>query len=101
MTIDEFKSNYNKEEGKIKTKNGTIYLSFTENEIVKLLIENYNKIVRTETICSVLHEEELDYYYLRSIAANIARVRKKLKGIAIIKNRVRFGYKIIMGGTED
>lgn len=96
MTIDEFKINYCYEEGKLITKNEIIYLTFIENEIIKLLVDNYNKHVRTEKICLTLYKEQLDYCYTRTIATNIARVRKKLKGIVKINNRHGFGYNIII-----
>lgn len=74
---------YITEEGRI------IDLTYLENEILDILIENKEHYVRNQTLCKLLYiDNEL------SIRALIFRLRQKLMFEIEIKNKKSMGYKI-------
>lgn len=74
---------YITEEGRI------IDLTYLENEILDILIENKGHYVRNQTLCKLLYiDNEL------SIRALIFRLRQKLMFEIEIKNKKSMGYKI-------
>lgn len=74
--------------------NQYIELTVKENKILKILIENKNRVVTFEQLCMALYNDPLDIYYRSNIALLIRRLRKKLGQNVHIKNKFGIGYTI-------
>lgn len=96
MTKEQLIGYYNYKEGKIEFEDTIIYLTKTDNVIFKLLLDNYNKIVKVETISKKIYKEEVNELYNLAIRTAISRLRKKVKKIVDIDCRHGFGYKLEM-----
>ena len=96
MTKKQLICNYNYKEGIIKVKDDFIYLTETDNKLLKILLDNYNKIVKPEKICKKVYADEIDDVYRATIRTAISRLRIKIKSIAEIHCKQRFGYRLEM-----
>ena len=88
---------YDKKSGIIGYKDKIVFLTKRENIIVKMLFDNYPKIVTQEEMCEKIFGEELDPYYKGSISTHISRLRKKLKVFGEkIEIKTRHGYGSVL-----
>lgn len=96
MTKKQLIGNYNYKEGIIKIKDDFIFLTETDNKLFKILLDNYNRIVKPEKICKKVYGDEIDEIYSATIRTAISRLRKKIKVIAKIHCKQKFGYRLEM-----
>ena len=96
MTKKQLIGNYNYKEGTIKIRQNIICLTQTDNEIFKILLDNYNKIVKVEKICKKVYGEDVNDVYNVALRTAISRLRLKIKDFANIYCKQRFGYRLEM-----
>ena len=70
---------YDKKSGIIGYEDKAVFLTKKENIIMKMLFDNYPRIILQKEMVKAIYGEKLDYYNKRCILTNISRLRKKLK----------------------
>lgn len=79
---------------RIVLENETIYLTTSENIILKLLYENRNKVVKYEEIINEIYKTNIDEGLKNSTRKNISILNKKIGKYIKIKNVRGVGYII-------
>ncbi len=101
MTKGQLIGAYNFNEGTIRYKRDLIFLTDIDNKVLKVLLNNYNKVVKTETLCKRVYGQELDDQYCMAIRVAISRLRNKIYDFAEIQCKRSFGYRLIMKGKKQ
>lgn len=68
-----------------------IDLSKKENKLLKILIQNKGRVVLVRTLLDEIYRQPTSP---RTLDQLVCRLRKKLKGEVVIKNKPGFGYRI-------
>lgn len=68
-----------------------IDLSKKENKLLKILIQNKGRVVLVRTLLDEIYQKPTSP---RTLDQLVCRLRKKLKGEVVIKNKPGFGYRI-------
>lgn len=87
--------------GELIVKNKKISFSNIENEIMKILIINKDKFVDRKKLTELVYGVDWSLYCDSNISVFISRLRKKLRGVMFIDNKIGFGYKIRKNKIED
>lgn len=82
------------EEHRIILENQTIYLTVSENIILKLLYENKNKVIKYEEITNKIYGMNIDEGFKNVIRKQISLLNKKIGKYIKIKNVRGVGYII-------
>lgn len=82
------------EEHRIILENQTIYLTVSENIILKLLYENKNKVVKYTEIINKIYGMNIDEGFKNVIRKQISLLNKKIGKYIKIKNVRGVGYII-------
>lgn len=101
MTKKQLIGAYDFNEGTIKYKRNLIFLTDTDNKIFKVLLNNYNKLVKNEVLCKRVYGQELDDQYCMAIRVAISRLRNKIGDFAEIQCKTNFGYRLTMKGKNE
>lgn len=96
MTKKQLIGAYNFNEGTIKYKRNLIFLTETDNKVFKVLLNNYNKLIKNETLCKRVYGQELDAQYDKALRVAISRLRNKIYDFAEIQCKRSFGYRLTM-----
>lgn len=79
---------------RVLTNEKTIYLTTMQNDILKLLYEHKNNVVKYEEIIEKIYNLNADKTLKLSVIKHIALLNKKLTGYIKIKNIRDVGYII-------
>ena len=101
MTKEQLIKNYYYDRGLLNTDDEIIYFTWTENELMNVLVKNYGKFVKIEDLCKEVYNEEFDKTLIRPIQVCISRTRTKIKKYFNITCRTRFGYYKLEAKNEN
>lgn len=78
----------------VLTRDGTIFLTKIQNQILKVLLKNNNQIVKTEEIIRNVYQIKPDESSVLTLRKHISLLNKKISNYIKIKNIPNVGYCI-------
>lgn len=85
------------EKNTILTDEGNIYLTKMQNNILNLLYQHKNNVVKYKEIANEVYGIEEDIALKRTIAKHISLLNKKVGKYILIKNIQKVGYALEEG----